>query len=329
MKRINVKEMALGLLIERGRLTSGELALVAGISRQSAHAALASLVAVGNATSVGAGRGTHYVPADSLSFDWSTAGLEEHLVWQELRSHIEGMSADAEAVLGYAVTEMVNNAIDHSGSKSVVTRLSRDDDDVVIVVEDEGVGVFERIRLARDLDDAYSALEQLSKGKLTTDPERHTGEGIFFTSKLVDRFTIRANGIEWTVDNGIGDFAVGVAPPGDGSQVVLRHSVDSDTKVKDIFDRYTTDFTFDTTHVVVRLFEHGEVFVSRSEAKRIASGLDEFARVIVDFTGVQRVGQGFVDELFRVWPSAHPNTNLEPIKMNDAVAFMVRRTSQD
>ena len=317
------------MLAEQGRVTSGDLARVAGVSRQSAHATLAALVSAGSAASVGAGRGAHYVPADSLSFDWLTEGLEEHLVWEELRTQhpMSGLSVDAEAVLSYSVTEMVNNVIDHSGSDVLVTRVSRDSDDVVVVVEDAGIGVFERIRLAKNLPDAFGALEQLSKGKLTTDPERHTGEGIFFTSKLVDRFTIRANGIEWTVDNAVADFGVGVSGPIVGSQVVLRHAVESDTRIEDVFGEYTTDFTFDTTQVVVRLFERGEVFVSRSEARRIATGLDVFARVIVDFRGVRSVGQGFVDELFRVWASQHPSTRLEPVEMNDAVSFMVGRAS--
>ena len=78
MKRKNVKETALGLLAEQGRVTSGDVARVAGVSRQSAHATLAALVSAGNATPVGAGRGAHYVPADALSFNWQTAGLEEH-----------------------------------------------------------------------------------------------------------------------------------------------------------------------------------------------------------------------------------------------------------
>jgi anti-sigma regulatory factor (Ser/Thr protein kinase) len=330
VERKNVKEMALGLLAEQGRVTSGDLARVAGVSRQSAHATLAALVSAGNATPVGAGRGAHYVPADALSFNWQTAGLEEHLVWEELRAQhsVSGLSANAEAVLGYSVSEMVNNVIDHSGSDILVTRVSRDSDDVVVVVEDVGIGVFERIRVAKNLPDALSALEQLSKGKLTTDPEHHTGEGIFFTSKMVDRFTIRANGIEWTVDNAVSDFAVGVSGQIVGSQVVLRHAADSDTRIEDVFGEYTTDFSFDTTQVVVRLFERGEVFVSRSEARRIATGLDVFARVIVDFRGVLRVGQGFVDELFRVWASQHPSTRLEPVVMNEAVSFMVRRASQ-
>ena len=47
--------------------------------------------------------------------------------------------------------------------------------------------------------------------------------------------------------------------------------------------------------------------------------------VDVDFTGVTDVGQGFVDELLRVWPNSHPGKTVNPINMNPAVEFMVRR----
>ena len=37
------------------------------------------------------------------------------------------------------------------------------------------------------------------------------------------------------------------------------------------------------------------------------------------------VGQGFVDEVFRVWAREHPEVRLIPRAMNVAVEFMVRR----
>src|ERR1700760_3448427 len=83
---------------------------------------------------------------------------------------------------------------------------------------------------------------------------------------------------------------------------------------------------FVRTRPVVKLFEIGTVFVSRSEARRLLDGLDaDFDEVDVDFTGVTDVGQGFVDELLRVWPDAHPGKAVVPTNMNSAVEFMVQR----
>jgi hypothetical protein len=76
---------------------------------------------------------------------------------------------------------------------------------------------------------------------------------------------------------------------------------------------------------MITLFDVGEHFVSRSEARRIAAGLEQFRDVILDFEGVREVGQGFVDELFRVWATEHPQIRVTPVNMNDAVTFTVRR----
>lgn len=65
--------------------------------------------------------------------------------------------------------------------------------------------------------------------------------------------------------------------------------------------------------------------VSRSEAKRLLRGVERFTHVTMDFTGIEEGGQGFVDEIFRVWPKQHPDAVVEPIGMVGPVEFMVRR----
>ena len=65
--------------------------------------------------------------------------------------------------------------------------------------------------------------------------------------------------------------------------------------------------------------------VSRREARRILRGLEHEPEIVIDFTGVTWVGQGFVDEVFRVWSRNHPETRLAPVNMAPAVEFMVRR----
>jgi hypothetical protein len=65
--------------------------------------------------------------------------------------------------------------------------------------------------------------------------------------------------------------------------------------------------------------------LSRSEARRLAAGLEQFDRVVLDFTGVDMIGQGFADELFRVWHLAHPTVLLLVHGANPAVELMINR----
>ena len=85
------------------------------------------------------------------------------------------------------------------------------------------------------------------------------------------------------------------------------------------------DYAFSRSRTHVKLFEVGTAFVSRSEAKRLLGGLEKFEEVIVDFGGVDAIGQGFADEVFRVWARSHSKTRLTPVKMNRVVEMMVRR----
>lgn len=75
----------------------------------------------------------------------------------------------------------------------------------------------------------------------------------------------------------------------------------------------------------MRLFEYGTEFLSRSEVKRLLANLDRSREFILDFRGVESVGQAFVDEVSRVWARAHPEVRLVPVETGRVVEFMVRR----
>lgn len=92
-----------------------------------------------------------------------------------------------------------------------------------------------------------------------------------------------------------------------------------------VFAQYQHDLAFDVTRPSVKLIAYGTRLVSRSEAKLLLEGLDRFFEVDMDFAGIDAVGQGFVDEVFRVWASDHPATRVTPINMSPVVDFMVTR----
>ena len=50
--------------------------------------------------------------------------------------------------------------------------------------------------------------------------------------------------------------------------------------------------------------------MSRSQARRILARAERFKEVILDFTGVKEIGQGFADEVFRVFAKEHPDVNI-------------------
>lgn len=252
-------------------------------------------------------------------------GLAEDQVWHELSASLPPMSPEAREIATYAVTEMVNNAIDHSDGSRVDVTVRRSGSELTFVVRDDGVGVFTRLCRTFGLPHAASAAAELTKGKRTSDPAHHSGEGIYFTSKAVDVFELAGDGIVWIADNRVGDHALGDSPVTDGTQVTLRLPTHSERVLSTVFATFGHDRQFSRSQPVVKLFEIGSEFVSRSEAKRLLAGMDAFEVLTLDFNGVTAVGQGFVDEVFRVWPSEHRHVTIEPVNMGPAVQFMVER----
>ncbi len=331
MGRKEIDDAVRVLLREQGAFTSRDLSERTGRTRQALHRHLSRLVEGGSLVREGRARGTRYRPPGGPLFERTHPidSLQEDEVWRELRDWLAGSAAEptaeTDAVLQYVVTEIVNNAIEHSGAPTVTLRAVLEGDRIRATVADEGIGALESLRSRLGFDDFLHALQELSKGKVTTMPEQHTGEGIFFVSKMVARFELVANGLAWIVDNELPDQAVRDTEECPGTVVHVEISLSSRIAPEEVFARYTHDFEFDTTRCVVRLFEYGVRFVSRSEAKRLLSGLERFREVILDFRGVEGVGQGFVDEVFRVWATAHPDVRLVPEAMSASVEFMVRR----
>jgi anti-sigma regulatory factor (Ser/Thr protein kinase) len=323
-------ERILRLLARKKAASSADVAEALGVSRQAAHRRLQKLARAGAVLHQGAGRTAHWTlpEARTLAFDFDARGLAEDRVWSELYRTIPSLASLAPAALSivrYAFTEMLNNAIEHSGSRRIHVELELEDDAVTFTIVDRGIGAFANIQRVRKLASPFEALEDLTKGKVTTMPDRHTGEGVFFTSKAVDRFELAANGIRWTVDNRRGDFTVDEVGKAPGTRVLCRVAKRPIRPLADVFGEYTVDFAFAKTRTVVRLYERGVDFVSRSEARRLVQGLEQFREVVVDFDRVASVGQGFADEVFRVFARAHPETRLTPVNMGKAVSFMVRR----
>lgn len=321
----------LAAIAQNGSNVAARLAEQYGVSRQSASAWLAKLKREGVITSSGVGRGVRYHLAMLARVQqvYARDGLHEDRVWSELIAPaVRDLPANVRDVWHYAVTEMVNNAIDHSGSERVTVELLRDALNTTVYVADEGEGIFLKIQRALNLYDPREAILELAKGKLTTDPANHTGEGIFFSSKVMDAFDIRSGNLHFMHDEWGADVLLERSADAPGTLVLMRLSNDSERTLKEVFDHFAApeEYTFAKTIVPVRLAQHeGEKLVSRSQAKRLTMRFERFQTVVLDFAGVEEIGQAFADEVFRVFQQAHPATSLVPINMPSAVENMVKR----
>jgi anti-sigma regulatory factor (Ser/Thr protein kinase) len=321
---------------------TSEIAAAAGVSRTYAHRVLEELRNEGRIVLVGKTNRAHYVLATEKAVraakrgirrvhrNLRNVGLAEDQVFDEIvRS--SGIFLDLPVnvlrIVRHAFTEMLNNAIEHSKSERVRVMVERDDVQVRFRVEDAGVGIFHSLQEKFLLPTELDAINHLLKGKQTTAPAGHSGEGIFFTSKLADLFTIRSGPKLVRFDNLLPDvFVQNLRRPVKGTQVAFAVAVDAKRTTEEVFRAFTSDaYTFDTTQVRVRLYRLGASHVSRSQARRLALGLEGFRTVIFDFADVDTVGQAFADELLRVWRRQHPEIRITVEHANENVQFMIDR----
>lgn len=256
--------------------------------------------------------------------------VSEDLVW---RNHVAPILGDLpENVIDiwhHGVTEMFNNAIDHSGGKHASVALKKTGTTSEVIIYDNGEGIFKKIQRELSLHDERHSVLELAKGKLTTDPANHSGKGIFFSSRMFDNFTIVSGNVYFSHTHGeVEDWILEKRNSSAGTMVVMKLSNNTSRTSKQIFDSFTSgdDYGFTKTVVPVRLTEYGDdKLVSRSQAKRLLARIDKFKTVIFDFTDVESIGQAFADEVFRVFANRHPEMELVPIHCNADVSQMICR----
>jgi anti-sigma regulatory factor (Ser/Thr protein kinase) len=305
-----------------------------GITRQAVQRHLRSLVADGILAATGRTRGRIYalqVLAEKTAAFSIAQHPEEDAVWREcFAGLVASIPENVRDICHYGFTEMFNNAVDHSEGDTVTATLTLTGATVKLSVLDDGVGIFRKIQVGLKLADERRAVEAVTHGKVTTDPEHHTGEGIFFTMRMFDGFSLRSGRLGFnhkTLDN---DWAIEGEPSEmKGTLVRMSIATRSGRTALEVFDRYTSRGdvpTFDRTDVPVKLLRiGGESLVSRSQAKRLLARCRGFKEVMLDFEGVKEIGQAFADEVFRVFRNQNPSIRIVWTRANRDVEQMIKR----
>ena len=329
-------------MAHNGDVRSSDVAADLKVSRQYAQRLLSELVRDGLLLKVGSTRSASYIlpnRADKVLWRYdkrlARRGLAEHAVLEDIAQKSQlrrTLPENLASMFEYAFSEMLNNAIEHSSSANIHVRVEKRRDTLLFFVNDFGIGVFRNVMRKRKLASELEAIQDLLKGKTTTQPQAHSGEGIFFTSKAADIFSLESFGKKLTINNVIDDiFIENVKPAKKGTRVFFQIANASPKHLNDVFKAFQTnpaEFAFDKTEIQVRLYTLGTVHVSRSQARRVLAGLEKFSSIILDFDRVPTIGQAFADEIFRVFKNKYPSITITPTNMNETVRFWVERAGK-
>lgn len=336
---IDIKKLILDLLKKQKTVTTSDVVSLTGFSRSYIQRHFKKLQDAGKILLIGKADKARYVLASIKAIEsfqeesrhflrtYKNKDIQEDRVWEQITRQtgiLFNVQENIRRILEYGFTEMLNNAIDHSRSKSVLVRMLRSEKDISFSVVDRGIGIFRNIKEKRKLHNEKEAIQDLLKGKQTTAPEMHSGEGIFFTSRAADRLVIKSSGKRIIFDNRIHDVAIDKTTVVKGTIVDFSIGLESRKILSSIFSKYTgEEYEFSKTDVQIALYKTGGNFISRSQARRMLVGMEKFKHLVLDFKNVLTIGQGFADEIFRIWKHNNPKAVIEVRHANENIKMMI------
>lgn len=309
-----------------------------GVSETSVRRYAAACLDAGVIEKNETGRCGYRLKETSVHLDYENDGtLEEDSVYfRDIAPLLKELPQNAGNIWYYAFTETMNNAIEHSRGSRISIEVKKDCLYTEISVTDNGIGIFRNIqeyvqdKLGINMDAEQAALE-LYKGRLTTSPEGHSGEGIFFVSKMLTEFALWSDGTvySWRCEDRehfVKSHLIAYYNRlrGIGTMAVMKLANETARGVKEVFDEYAPlDKGFVKTLIPVgEMCPLGDP-VARSQARRILLRLDEFQEIVFDFRNVTFMGQGFADEVFRVFQNAHPDIRITVVNANRDIQGMI------
>lgn len=312
-----------------------ELAAHAQVSLPTARRALARLTELNWLANDGSPRRPQYRPGllRQIVHRYALAGLQEDLPWEIDFAPFFALPPAVNRMVQHAFCELLNNAVDHSGGTHVTMSLRQTASHAQLLVSDNGRGLFQNIAETFAIDNPQLAMLELSKGKLTSQPHRHSGHGLFFTSRLAEVFDLHANeaafqkrawdGQGWHLQRALKHAGTSVYAsfaldtPRTLDAVRRAHSLDGEGAA---FERTVIPLRVIPLRVITSAVTGLE---SRAQARRVGARMNEFRRVELDFSGVPTVGHAFADELLRVLARESSAVELVPMNMSPAVAAML------
>lgn len=338
---MNIRSLIMNSLDKKGEVKAADIIKTTGFSRTYVNRFFQELTQEGKIILIGKANKARYTKATKKALDLvkqsilearrilHNKNLNKDTVLDNIKKTtgiLLGVPKNISSIFNYTFLEILNNAIEHSCSEAIRIYVKRDKESLQFRIFDKGVGIFNNIMKKAGLRSEMEAIQDLLKGKQSTAPKTHSGEGIFFTSKAVDILNIKSSHKQLTFNNNIKDIFIKDIKETFGTKVLCTINLSSAKKLEEIFKQYTDDsYQFSKTKVTVKLYEVGTEYISRSQARRILSGLEKFKTIILDFAGIETAGQGFADEVFRVWKLRNPDIKIVYKNINENVEFMIRK----
>jgi anti-sigma regulatory factor (Ser/Thr protein kinase) len=292
-----------------------------GVTRTTIHRHLNSLIKHNQIFKTGTTKQVRYFVTEQRDRKYQfkiKPEMTHGVIWQHyLAGAFEGVALNLVEILHYGFQELFTNVLTHAQATSIEIDLKWQQQQVQLSINDNGIGIFEKLKQHWQLADYYQCAMKLST---------HRSEGLFYTSHLFDSFSLIANGICYFRDNTQSDWGMQSAPLRKGTQVILKIANDTQKKLQELLPQIKLQQPMSKTECVVNLKEMlGDNLLARAQAKQVLDKIKTFSKVTLDFSQVRILGQGFADEIFGVFSANHQGIEVQYIHADPTVEFMIKQ----
>ncbi|MBL50895.1 MAG: hypothetical protein CMG57_02920 [Candidatus Marinimicrobia bacterium] len=225
----------------------------------------------------------------------------------------------------YSFRAILVNAMDHAQATKLNYKLFISPTEIHFVLNDNGIGIFEKLNQSLSLNNTKIAAVEIAKGHITTDPENHSGDELMTVIHLFDKVKIDASGIRLVFQNKQNEWNVFASSQQKGTRIHLEIKTNSKRTCQKVFHQIF-EKEYNMVRIPVNLIrEKNEQVNSRIQAQSLLHNIRNISKIEFDFQNIELIGPAFADELVRKTKQKNQFADIKWINSNKIVDVLMSR----
>lgn len=303
-----------------------------GLSRQAILKHMHTLIQEDRVVAHGKTRDRYYelmpLVNYSQSIDISNGFRPEKLIQDQIRPKLRHLPANIREICEFSLSALFNNVLDHANGTHLSYKIYVTQDEVHLLINDNGVGLFHKINDAQNLQDNHLSAIEVAKGRVTSDPLNHAGEELMTVLHLFETGIIEATGLCLTFINKTSDWTLSESSQLKGTKIHLEIKTNSRRTCQEVFQRIFNREKRSARIPVKLARANGEQLNSRTQAQSLVHNIKDLGEIEFDFRQIDFIGPAFADELLRRVKEKNENIDVSWINANKMVDMLMSRAAK-
>lgn len=303
-----------------------------GLSRQAILKHMHTLIQEDKVVAYGKTRDRYYelmpLVNYSQSIDISNGFRPDKLIQDQIRPQLRRLPANIREICKFSLSALFNNVLDHANGTHLSYKIYVTQDEIHLLINDNGVGLFHKINDAQDFQGKHLSAIEVAKGGVTSDPLNHAGEELMTVLHLFDTGIIEASGLCLTFINKTLDWTLSESSQLKGTKIHLEIKTNSRRTCQEVFQRIF-DREKRSVRIPVKLARsNGEQLNSRIQAQSLVHNIEELDEIEFDFRQIDLIGPAFADELLRRSKEKNINISVSWINTTRTINMLMSRAAK-